>query len=104
MKKYFLILFLTISISANECTKSEIIDFIHKGFSKSEIVEICNKTTASPKCCCSVSTYEMEYGDWVYQHTNYKWLLADNCYSKKTRFLQTSKTINSCTNKQSCGR
>jgi len=113
MKNLVSILLLINLSYAGECTKSEIMTMINKGFNKNDIDEICNKTLQNPHCCChkEIETWQDPGGwesmRWMYDRTEYEWMSADQCSgSRKTGLglFGGEKIRMSCGNKSQCGR
>ena len=114
--------FLTISISiiviitlvssnviASQCSKSEILELIRSGFSKSEINEICN---AESMCCCEIKMYKWTNNgcfmcDYYHKYSGkvYRWIAASRCSVRNpNRNRNRNKTIKQCVNPVRCGR
>lgn len=119
MKKSILTMFVIVIISlvnsnviASQCSKSEILELIRSGFSKSEINDICSP---EPKCCCEIKIYKWTNNgcfmcDYYHKYSGkvYRWIAANSCSTRsgKTdfRYRNRKKLVKSCVNPRRCGR
>ncbi len=93
----------------NQCSKSEIMTLISKGFDKSEIDEICHQESY---CCCQIKTYkwtrECFLCDYSHQYAGkiYRWLPIRRCSnpSRQRDFRHRKKIVKRCTQASQCGR
>jgi hypothetical protein len=106
------IVFLVSSNVIASCSKSEILELIRGGFSKSKINDIC-RAEPEPKCCCEIKFYKWTNNgcfmcDYYHKYSGkvYRWIEASSCTARNGRqnFRYRNKTVKRCVNPQMCGR
>ena len=123
MKKSLLTIYVLVIVSlvssnviASQCSKSEILELIRSGFSKSEINAICRE---EPDCCCEIKSYKWTNNgcfmcDYYHKYSGkvYRWVSASSCSARsgkkdlryRNRNRNRNKTIKRCVNPRWCGR
>ena len=100
------------NVIASQCSKSEILELIRSGFSKSEINEIC-KAKPEPMCCCEIKVYRWTNNgcfmcDYYHKYSGkvYRWIEASSCTVRNGNrdFRYRKKIVKQCVNPRRCGR
>jgi hypothetical protein len=95
-------------LSSGRCTQKDIIKMIEKGYSNSEIYDICKESPEGIKCCCECELYvETSFfgrGEMKYEETSYKWRDAQDCQTRTYYFffIQKREAVRQCVSDNNC--
>lgn len=100
---FFLFTQATAVANSGNCKKSEVLELAKSGFSKEEIIEVCNEATEHQNCCC-IQVFG-KYGETVRKDLLSYYLTGERTYFNwESADLCGVRSNSMCVNASYCGR